>query len=350
MTRRGNLDAPGPSQHAPDAADWWAAKHLAGGLSTAEERVFRRWLEEPAHAEAYARSQGVLAQAAEVAADPVVVRLRAEALRAGPERRAPRRFAAGLAASILLAGAGGLVLLEHPAPRGAPSVQAPSALTKRYAAAVGERRALRLDDGSTVALNTGTVLEVAFSPQRRSVRLLRGEAHFQVAKSREWPFVVTAGDRTITAVGTAFDVRLDGDRVRVVLEEGRVKVEPLRREGLARLMPRLAEESLAPGQQLVTEPEGQAVRVASADLQAAGAWRQGQVIFRDDSLSAAVAELNRYSARKIVVDDARVAALKVSGVFRTDRPENFVAAVETLFPVAAKTDDKGVTVLSWRGD
>ena len=121
----------------------------------------------------------------------------------------------------------------------------------------------------------------------------------------------------VTAIGTAFDVRLDGSVVSVVLVEGKVKVEPLHLKGLERLVPHLAEEVLAPGERLVARQGVAEVRIAAADVQEATRWTEGQIIFRDDLMSAAVGELNRYSETRLFVTDPRVAGLKVSGVFST---------------------------------
>lgn len=337
-----------------EAADWWVAKRALGLLSTRESAALEVWLEDDRNRAAFDLVQGVHEQAGAYAGEPEIREMRAEALKAGPlgmQERSWGRVAATGAAVVLLLGGGGWLLLREPS-NGAAAVadagEASLPTTQRYETRVGERREVRLDDGSVVTLNTGSLLEVAYNPARRDVRLLRGQALFQVAHNKAWPFVVSAGDRQVTAVGTAFDVRVDGSRVRVVLLEGKVRVDPLRREGLERLIPQLAAEDLGPGQQLVASTGAPSVTVAAADIQRAVSWRNGQVIFRDDTLGAAVTELNRYSETRILVNDPKLSALKVSGVFNTDRPENFVAAVTTFYPIKAVQTAPGVTELSWR--
>src|SRR5690606_15969424 len=97
-----------------------------------------------------------------------------------------------------------------------------------FRTAVGERSSITLSDGASVVLNTNSRIEVRYTPERRNVRLLAGQAWFQVAKHPERPFVVEAGDRRVTALGTAFDVRMDSrDSVQVTLAEGKVSVEPI---------------------------------------------------------------------------------------------------------------------------
>src|SRR6202035_2168216 len=101
-----------------------------------------------------------------------------------------------------------------------------------YETATGERLAFTLNDGSQVTLDTQSELKVSFSSAERSVRLTRGQAFFEVAKDAKRPFVVEVNNRRFVAVGTAFDVRVDGDQVRVTMVEGTVRVEGERR-GLA---------------------------------------------------------------------------------------------------------------------
>ncbi|MBL8265263.1 FecR family protein, partial [Steroidobacter sp.] len=100
-----------------------------------------------------------------------------------------------------------------------------------YRTDIGEQLTINLEDGSRLSLNSGSRVEVDFARHTRTVRLLRGEAFFEVAHDKSRPFTVIAGERAITAVGTAFVVRHDEDEVSVTLVEGRVVVTP--REGAA---------------------------------------------------------------------------------------------------------------------
>jgi transmembrane sensor len=357
LSRSSPIPFPDAVPSAPDdAADYWAAKRMLGTLTARDEARFLAWLKEPENAEAYAEVQGVVSAAGDIAADPAILGMRAEALKASPTPKTPSwRAIAGVAAGVVVvacAGVVGLRSLDNPS---RPSVIATQSGawavpgTKRYETQVGERRDVRLDDGSVISLNTGSVIEVAYTSARRDVRLLRGQALFQVAHDARWPFVVSAGDRAVTAVGTAFDIRLQGDAVSVVLIEGKVRVDPLRRQGLQRLIGALGGDDLIAGQQLVSTQGVPGVVVNSADVPRVTSWRNGQVIFRDDTLAAAIAELNRYSERPILATDPRVAGLKVSGVFGVSRPENFVAAVTTMLPVEATTSGDAV-LLTWRED
>jgi len=216
-----------------------------------------------------------------------------------------------------------------------------------YSTAKGQQRQLTLDDGSVITLDTASTVQVAYAAHRRDAALLQGQAFFRVAKDINRPFVVTAGDRLITAVGTAFDVRMDGGRVRVALIEGRVHVDALTPRGLARFVPALATQTLDAGQELVAAVDG-AVSVTVADVERMARWQEDQLIFRDDTVEAAVAELNRYSNAPIVIRDPRIAALRVSGVFGTNRQDNFLAALTSYYPIVTKRESSGAIALTWQ--
>src|SRR5229473_648456 len=129
--------------------------------------------------------------------------------------------------------------------------------SQTLATAVGQQRNVTLADGSTVTLNTNTILETDLRRRTREIYLRKGEAHFQVAHDRSRPFLVHAGDAVVRAVGTAFEVRVLTDQhVDVVVDEGRVEVqtevaaEPVGSGRGARVAPRSHVHTLAAGQQL----------------------------------------------------------------------------------------------------
>jgi transmembrane sensor len=175
-------------------------------------------------------------------------------------------------------------------------------------------------------LNTQSRLEAHFSGARRSLRLVQGQAWFEVSKESR-PFVVEAGDRRIVAHGTAFDVRVDADdRVQVTLIEGRVSVE----DGVSE------QTFLEPGQTLVAAAH-QAETVGSADIERVTSWREGRLVFRNDRLIDAVKEVNRYTTAKLVVsDDPELHDLRISGVFDAGRTATFLLALESGHAVSSR--------------
>jgi transmembrane sensor len=176
-------------------------------------------------------------------------------------------------------------------------------------------------------LNTDTIVRTRADEGRRLVFLERGQAYFRVAKDPDHPFVVTAAGRTVTALGTAFDVRVDAGRFEVTLVEGRVRVEaPLAPAAGGKAVSLQATE-LTAGAQLVA-PAQEPWRVASANVVVETSWTKDILIFDNEPLSAVSDELNRYSLKKIVLSDPRIRDIPVSGTFRTGDVDSFVRTVE----------------------
>jgi transmembrane sensor len=313
------LERLGPSE----AAALLLVRQDAGG-DEPDEGVFDAWLSaHPAHAEAWARACAAWAKFDDPRElvgyndirDAAVIR---------PARR--QRLGIALAASLALAvGTGGALLLNRsgdqgPAPPGGPIASIEPVRT--LATAKGERKTFALADASTVTLNTDSAVAVAYRPVgERRLELIRGQAFFNVAHDKARPFVVAFRGRTVTALGTAFEVRGVGDAMRVILVEGRVSV---RRAGGAPVV-------MHPGQQLLDD--ARRVTLSSIEIAEAAEWRRGLVTFRDTTLKEAVAEFNRYADRRLVITDPRVAQLTVSGVFRTDDSARFARTVAAVLPV-----------------
>ncbi|MBL8269625.1 FecR family protein, partial [Steroidobacter sp.] len=208
----------------------------------------------------------------------------------------------------------------------------------RYSTDIGERLAVNLKDGSQVTLNTNSSLQVEYTPTERHIVLTQGQALFEVAKDKSRPFVVDAGGRRFVAVGTAFDVRVDGLQVQVTMIEGVVRVE--REPGQVHLVaPTIA--TITAGEQLTANNDS-LDRVRAADAERETSWRRGQVFFDNTRLNDAVAEMNRYSETPIQLVDANLAELRISGAFSTARPAVFVEALTSYFPIDARTDEAAV--------
>lgn len=206
--------------------------------------------------------------------------------------------------------------------------------TASYQAALGQVQAASLADGSHAVLSSDSRIDVQLSRHRRLVELRRGEAIFEVAKDATRPFVVDTGDRQVIAVGTRFSVRRDGRDLRVVVTEGTVRLETTRTgQG-----PQPA--ALLPAGSVALARGGDVLVRSLPIAQAEGMldWRDGTLAFRDTTLAEAVAEFNRFNARKLVVADAAAGALRVGGSFRWDNAEGFARLLERGFPLRAEYD------------
>jgi transmembrane sensor len=322
-------------------AAYWHGVFDDGEPDAAQRERFETWLAaDPTHRAAYASVEHAWAGMASAGVDERILAMRRAAL-ATPRNTQARwiRPTAVAALGLVVVGLVAGILLKF-SPWGSTNSNA-----SEFATQVGERSNIILTDGSTVVLNTDSRMKVEFDSQTRRVRLLAGQAWFEVAKNQPRPFVVEAGDRIVTAHGTAFDVRLDNhDQVQVTLIEGRVSVEALGSGGAGPNI-QFDHEDLLPGDQLVVTGSRPPSK-RRTDVAKATSWREGQIIFDDDTLGAAVAEVNRYSAKKIVLADPRLAALRMSGVFVAGHSDSFVETVIGNFPIKVSSDSNGQILLT----
>jgi transmembrane sensor len=314
------MTEPGAQQaRARDEAASWFARLSRVSVSTATLHEFRAWRARPENAEAYEKLEATWRAAGELAGDPDLSAAAAKAQRdVGPALRARRRAMVAMGALSALGAAAAVWLL----------VAAPES----YETAIGEQRLVVLDDGSRVRLNTDSHLKVRYNGAMRRLTLARGQAFFEVAKDPSRPFVVKADEVTVTALGTRFDVRRSGKAVQVTLVEGQVAVDLTAQAQTARLRP---------NQQLIAGPDGLS-QPRPADPEEATGWTTGRLTFRNVPLREAVAEVNRYAQKKLVLDaPAEIADAPVSGVFDVGDRDAFATAVTALFPLAARSEVDG---------
>lgn len=200
---------------------------------------------------------------------------------------------------------------------------------------LGEMAKVPLQDGSLVVANTTSRLEIAQSADIRSVRLERGEAWFQVAKDASRPFIVSAGDVRVRAVGTAFSVRRREDGADVQVTEGTVEVwseEQATKRAFVTAGVRTFVSEEAGAQALIED---------AADIERQLAWREGALKFQGNTIREAAAEFNRYNSTKLEVDPA-LADEKIVGRFSTKEPDSFAREVSLAFK--ARIEREGNTI------
>jgi transmembrane sensor len=341
---------PSVASSVEDEASAWFARLQADGVSAREIRRFERWRDgNPRHAEAYAECEALWRMVLTVAAEPEIHAMRREALAAEPEaaRFGWEKLTALAATLVLLLVAGAMLWrTEMPGTPAADAVFAEGGDAATYRTGIGQRSEIRLADGTVVELNADTLIRIAYSDDQRRVRLLRGQALFDVAHDPSRPFSVEADGKRITALGTAFDVRLRDGELRVTLIEGEVSVA--REEGLFRPLAGGEERRLRAGEELVTAA-AMPFEVRPANVTQSTSWRTGRVIFADEPLAEVVEEINRYSRRQVVLSDDSLGDLRVSGVFRAGSVNSFATALGASFPVESRYDEaEDRIVLSWR--
>lgn len=311
-----------------EAAQWFV--RLDGDAVSAETRAaFLAWRNQSdQHREAAARMSHVWRglDCLEDLNDHAVCAETLEA-RQSDRNAAPKQVGrrALMAASIALAiGAGVVVAL-----RDAPS----SRYAASYQTVIGEQEDIELPDGSAVLLNTNSAIDVIYDQNARKIRLLRGEAFFEVAENPDRPFTVAAHNNVVTAVGTAFSVRLRDDKLDVLVTEGRVALSNAAAEGDVDA-PRAASTTvaeLAAGEgALFADTVEYVERMAPADVNRKLSWRLGVLAFSGEPLSEVVADITRYTQMRIDIADDDLGALPIAGYFPIGEVDAMFEALEVM--------------------
>ena len=293
----------------------WATKIDAGSIDPDTHPDLRTWLNANArHRGALLRAEGALSFIDRGRAlagvipkpEPRPIWIRRKLLYAG----------AALAAGIACA----LVMLPGP---------------QHYDTEIGEIRQVPLSDGSLVAINTQSDIQVGMHEKTREVTLTKGEAWFKVAHDKSRPFIVIAGRIRIRAVGTAFSVRRHDDGADVQVTEGTVETWTTGEEDRK-------VQVTAGTKAYVAEYQPPKPITAPADIERSLAWREGQIVLEGETLDQAVAQFNRYNTKQLLITDQSLAQEKLVGQFRATEPGNFADAVATT--LGANIKETGDTI------
>ena len=227
----------------------------------------------------------------------------------------------------------GLLLSWNPKPTSrVPAADGTTAL--HFETGHGEQLTRRLADNSVLHLNTDSAVTIQYGSTERLVTLTSGEASFEVAHEPDRAFRVFAGSAQVVAVGTKFDVRLERDATVVTVVEGRVAVGPSsmserRGTNSNEDQPARFVELGADQQVRLTAGEWPPTLVA-VDSQRATAWLHRQIAFDHEPLERVAAEYNRYAPKPIEITTPALRTVKISGIFATDDPEEFIAFLRSL--------------------
>jgi transmembrane sensor len=304
------------------AADW-AARIDRGTLTADEDGALAQWMAQDArHHGAFMRMRAIAlhterARALGPAFDPE----RIHVVDKWPERRSWAKSVA------LAAAASAAAIFLLPLFFG----------SEQYGTRRGEVKVVPLEDGTVMTLNTASTVEVNYSAGRREIRLLGGEAVFDVAKDAARPFVVEVGSASVRAVGTSFSAhRLENAPLHVLVREGVVQLEqsslraPLRLEANMHL-------ELSEG-----AAEAKIRMVDASEIGRRLAWMEGRIAFEGETLADAVAAFARYSDTSIVITDPALAQRQITGLFMANDPVSFARAVAATLSLQTKV--RGGTV------
>ena len=324
-----------------DQASQWVVK-MDKGLSPDEQTALREWLQ------ADPQSYSILMEMTQLW-DKMDAMSRLSDLFAKPTATPQWRSAKALgaiAASVVLAGVVGLWSLL-----GGLSLH--SLDNNVYHTAVGEQSSVMLPDGTQLILNTNTKVSVHFTAQQRLLQLDNGEINISVAKDPNRPLSVMAAGQVVQAVGTEFNIEItDQQNIELVVTEGKVKVAVQQdpQKSLAR-QPQLALPdnalTLAAGEQVnLGSPRQQVTEVTADDIEVKLSWRQGNLIFRGESLEEAVKEIGRYTSVEFIFINEDLKKTRVAGMFKAGDVEGLLATLRENFNIVSERDDAGNVLLS----
>ena len=220
-----------------------------------------------------------------------------------------------------------------------------------YETAIGGVSTIELSDGSLIALNTDSRAVVSYNERQRVMRLERGEMHVDVAHDPTRPLSVVAGGHIVQAIGTAFSVKIDASQqVEVLVADGRVQVgvhasgtadwsrsnSPGNVDGQSFLV--------AQGERVVLNADSKTVEALEPEeIEMHLSWRNGNLIFRGEPLSVAVAEVSRYTPVEFVIEDENLQQVRVAGLFKAGDVAGFLSSMQANFDIVyERADDKTI--------
>ncbi|MGJ8560408.1 MAG: FecR family protein [Litorimonas sp.] len=343
-----------PRKNADDQAAYWMTMLGSDRCTPAQRRSFALWLDDhQENRDAFDQLAAVVDGAELVADDPMIRAIRREALGQGLPKPFWVRHRGGLSVAAMGIAATVVVAFSQwgQFPFGATSDSATYSAaadeglnTVLLTTNIGEQLTRQLADGSTLEVNTDSEIRVELSDNQRSIYLLRGQAMFDVAHDESRPFVVFAGDRRVTALGTLFEVRMDSASTQVTLLEGKVRVEEIALTDVVTAVKPVASVELKPGERFVSA-DGAMSTVPANVIESDLSWRQGRHIFVDAKLSDIVAEMNRYTTRTIKLMDPTIGELETSANFKLGSTLSLAAALEANFGLNWTNDPESAQIL-----
>ncbi|MEM6913690.1 MAG: FecR domain-containing protein [Pseudomonadota bacterium] len=324
------------------SAHQWRVRMDTPRATEADHEAFQAWLAaDPRHEEMFGRAQTVWSALGDVSPSDFDRRLHRPswsehwwqfigALSAPLEKRSTRFVIASIAAAMIMAG--GLMLVL---PRQLETVaETETPIVTNHASNRGETIAITLSDGSTMTLGAASKARVIYSGASRTLELIEGAVYVDVVSDRDRVFFVDAAAMKVTVTGTEFDVRRTDEAVRVSVAEGNVEVSyPVFLNDKPTSF--FQRQSIVAGQQIAASRESGLEGVKPVRLSSVGAWRSDRLVYDGDPLRDLIADANRYSDRRVVIegDAERIGALRIQGAFQASDIDGMLSSLALIHPV-----------------
>ena len=329
----------------------WIAQLDGDNISEKDLDAFREWVSRsPAHASEIRKLNlfwdelNILTNMAEPIAQ-------ADALSRQLRRESTRKWRYGMGGMVAVAMLAGIFILpvfyRQNVPDQQPIETTSVQIPKIYKAEIGEQQTHTLPDGTVVILNTDSHIEVDFLEDQRRVRLLHGEVLFDVTHDPTRPFLVFAGDGIVRAVGTAFSVRLNGDRVDVVVSKGSVELSSVRPESTKKMINdtlKIASIGIvkAGNAAQIENLSATIETMTENDIRAKLSWQNGLITFRGETLEEVIQEISRYTELDIQLRNPELKNLRLGGVFKSGDLDGLYAILKTNFGISTTIVDNKV--------
>ncbi|WP_286235313.1 FecR family protein [Thalassotalea sediminis] len=214
-----------------------------------------------------------------------------------------------------------------------------------YITIKGQQLETTFDDGSIIHLNTNSHIETEFSDEKRIVKLIKGEALFEVAHDANRPFIVYVGDRLVQAIGTEFVIHVKPENIQVTVTDGKVKMSKVQGESSIADIKAMNNAVIKKGDVYLTKGEKAIVtgnekptlmKIASDNMTRELSWLNGKLIFDNESLFDVIEEINRYIDVTIVLKESSLHDLKISGRFDLGDSDALIEALELSFNIKSQ--------------
>jgi transmembrane sensor len=221
--------------------------------------------------------------------------------------------------------------------------------------AVGEQIQATFDDGSIINLNTNSRIETEFSADKRMIKLIHGEALFDVAHDPDRPFIVYVGDRLVQAIGTKFVVHLKSENVEVTVTDGKVVMSKINADQRLQDIRKIDTATIKPDDIFITKDHqasamsGQTptlLAVEANNIERSLAWLDGKMVFNNEKLFDVITEVNRYIDQEILLNDALLREIRISGRFDLGDSEALIEALTLSFDIKSQRTGDNKILLS----
>jgi transmembrane sensor len=234
------------------------------------------------------------------------------------------------------------------------------AMQMNYQTGIGESNTIKLPDNSEIILNTNSFVQVRYTSFARVIDLQRGEIHIDVAHDKSRPLSVIASGKVIQAVGTAFNVEVRNDLVELIVTDGKVlvaaKSNDVVKTDIDEMAKRLPISSMAISQGekvdlgLTDKIIAKVIKVDPVEVAARLSWRQGNLIFRGESLAEAMAEISRYTDITFELsDDEQLQQVQVAGMFKTGDVTGLLEVLSNNFKISYQRVGTDRIILNYAG-